>query len=312
MNFNLDDERMEQIIFAMEDQQHRYLIHRGTGELVRAEEADGEDSPDDEADAYLPIPEWQPVHGFRLMEKFVSRLRNPLLRDRLNEALASGKGVFRKFKDILKANREIERFWFTFKERELRQVVWQWYNDQRELAGLERLEEEPQVVEGLEDLLASDFSFSTAQERHLDSILTLDREVFAARFPEAEPAVLAECYESSRKRLPGPLDRDSFLLVAETPEQDFAGFAWAVRETDPLSGERLLRIYQLAVVLRYRGVGLGAMLLKKLIVEARDRGYHRVHCELDGTCLQLAGFFAELGFHPVSQVVELDPSRFEE
>ncbi len=312
MNFSLDDELMEQIIFAMEDQQHSYLIHRGTGELVRTEEAAGEDSPDQEAEAFLPIPEWQPVHGFRLMEKFVSRLRNPLLRDRLSEALSSGKGVFRKFKDILKDNREIERFWFTFKERELRLVVWQWYNDQRELAGLERLEEEPQVVEGLEDLLASDFSFSAAEEHHLDSILALDREAFTARFPEAEPAAAADCYQSSRSGLPGPLDRDSFILVAETPEQDFAGFVWAVKESDPLSGGRLLRLRQLAVVLRYRGVGLGALLLKKLIVEARDRGYHRVRSELDGTCLALAGLFAELGFRPVSQVMELDPSRFEQ
>ena len=69
---------------------------------------------------------------------------------------------------------------------------------------------------------------------------------------------------------------------------------------------------QLAVVQRYQGVGLGAMLLKHLISEARDRGYHRLRSELSGTGLQLTGFFRELGFQTVAQDMGMDPTYWEE
>ena len=150
MEFTLNSELVEQIIFAMEDQQNQYYVHMDTGELLREEEIEEDEAEEDEAegeDPFIPIPEWRPVDGFLMMEKFVARLRNPLLRDQLKDALTSGRGVFRKFKDILKTNPEIERLWFSFKERELRKVVWQWYNDNRELAGLDRLEEETDPAE---------------------------------------------------------------------------------------------------------------------------------------------------------------------
>jgi len=305
MDFILDGELIEQILFAMEDQQHQHLIDSHSGELVRAGEKE-----DDSDTQYLPIPEWQPIHGFHLMEKFTARLRNPLFRSELKDALSSGRGVFRKFKDILKTNREIERLWFSFKDRELRKIVWHWYNEHRELAGLERLEEEIEETDGLEDLLGSDFSIVAGRADHLESIERLDRDAFAARYPDADPAAVAEHFKSRRANASGPLDKDSRLLVAETPDKDFAGFIWAIEAIDPLGGDRLLEIVQFAVVSYYQGMGLGAMLLKRLIAEARDRGYHKVRSELSGTGLQLDGFFGELGFSQVSQVLELDPSRW--
>jgi GNAT superfamily N-acetyltransferase len=101
------------------------------------------------------------------------------------------------------------------------------------------------------------------------------------------------------------------VFVAETAEQDFAGFVWAVEQTDPLLPGRILRVHQLAVVQRYQGVGLGALLLRRVIAEARDRGYHRLRGELTGTGLQLAGFFEELGFQTISRDMEIDPTYWE-
>ncbi len=314
MDFSLDNELIEQIIFAMEDQQHSYYVHRHSGELVREEEIDVDaDEPQQGIeDPFVPIPEWQPVHGFLLMEKFVARLRNPLLREQLKDALASGRGVFRKFKDILKTSREAEHVWFNFKERELRQVVRRWYNDQRELAGLERLEEEPEEVNGLEDLLGSDFAILPGQERHLDAVRELDETAFAARFPDADARRVADFWRESRASLSDLSAKDSILLVAETPEQEFAGFVWAVENMDVLVPGRILQVHQLAVVQRYQGMGLGAMLLRRIIAEARDRGYHRIRSDLSGRGLQLAGFFRELGFLPIAQVMELDPTHWED
>jgi GNAT superfamily N-acetyltransferase len=311
MEFTLNKELVEQIIFAMEDQQNDYYIHRESGELLREDEIEEEETPEDGEDPFLPIPEWRPVDGFLMMEKFVAGLRNPLLRDQLKDALASGRGVFRKFKDILKTSPEVERLWFNFKERELRKIVWQWYNDNRELAGLERLEEEPEQEDGLEDLLASDFAILPVQPRHLDALRELDERSFMARFPEADPGRVAELFRESRKNLPAPHSTGTLVFVAETPEEDFAGFVWAVEQTDPLVPGRILRVQQLAVVQRYQGVGLGSMLLRRLIAEARDQGYHRLRSELSGTGLQLAGFFEELGFQTIARDVELDPTYWE-
>ena len=312
MEFTLTSELVEQIIFAMEDQQNDYYVHRDSGELLREDEIEEYESEEGAEDPFILIPEWRPVDGFLMMEKFVARLRNPLLRDQLKDALASGRGVFRKFKDILKTSPEVERLWFNFKERELRRAVWQWYNDNRELAGLERLEEEPEPEEDLEDLLASDFAIVRIVNRHLDALRELDESSFAARFPEADSGRVADLFRESRERLPDPHSEGSVVFVAETPDEEFAGFVWAVEQSDPLVPGRILRVQQLAVVQRYQGVGLGAMLLKHLISEARDRGYHRLRSELSGTGLQLTGFFTELGFQTVAQDMGMDPTYWEE
>ena len=312
MEFTLDNELVEQIIFAMEDQQSEYCVHRDSGELLREDEIEEMESEEEAEDPFVPIPDWRPVDGFLMMEKFVARLRNPLLRDQLKDALTSGRGVFRKFKDILKTSPEIERLWFNFKERELRRVVWQWYNDNRELAGLQRLEEEPESEEGLEDLLAGDFAIVKIEHRHLEDLQELDQRSFAARFPEADSERAAELFRESRERLPDPHSAGSVVFVAETPDEEFAGFVWAVEQSDPLVPGRILRVQQLAVVQRYQGVGLGAMLLKRLIAEARDRGYHRLRSELSGTGLQLNGFFEKLGFQTMAQDMEIDPTYWEE
>jgi GNAT superfamily N-acetyltransferase len=311
MEFTLDSELVEQIIFAMEDQQNEYYVHRDSGELLREDEIEEEQGSEDGEDPYVPIPEWRPVDGFLMMEKFVGRLRNPLLRDQLKDALASGRGVFRKFKDILKNTPEVERTWFLFKERELRKVVWQWYNDNRELAGLERLEQEPVPEEDVQDLLASDFAIVPLQNRHLETLMELDNTAFAARFPEADPERVVELFRESRRKLPNPDSEGSLVFVAETPEEDFAGFVWAVEQSDPLVAGRVLRVQQLAVRDRYQGVGLGSMLLRRLIAEARDRGYHRLRCELAGMALPLAGFLEELGFQTLSRDMSLDPTYWD-
>ena len=311
MEFTLNSELVEQIVFAMEDQQNDYRVRRDSGELLREDEIERGQTPEEGEDPFLPIPEWRPVDGFLMMEKFVARLRNPLLRDQLKEALASGRGVFRKFKDILKTSPEVERIWFVFKERELRKIVWRWYNDNRELAGLERLEEEPEPTEDLEDLLASDFAIVPVQSRHLEGLRKLDESAFTARFPEADPERVADLYRESRPDLPDPASGGSLAFAAETPEEDFAGFIWAVEQTDPLIAGRILRVQQLAVAQRYQGVGLGSMLLRRLIAEARDRGYHRLRGELSGTGMQLAGFFEQLGFQTIARDVELDPTYWE-
>ena len=151
MEFELSPEIMEQIIFAMEDQTAEWYVHRvsgalATGDLV--EEAEQVELPE-QAEQFVPLPLWQPVDGFRLMERFVATVRNPFHREHLRSALAHGRGVFRSFKNALHQRPDLERLWHGFKEREMRRIVAQWYDREREAAGLERLGWEPEESDDL-------------------------------------------------------------------------------------------------------------------------------------------------------------------
>ena len=312
MTFPLTEELINQIIFAMEDQKHRFVVDCETGAMLREDELPagvaparsqepkaGEepgvlDGVPGQRPPYLPIPTWGPAEGFHLMERFVLKLRNPIFAEMLREALSSGQGVFRRFKDMLRKNREIERLWFAFKDKEMKQVVQLWYEGERELAGLERLaaEEEPPL-----ELVASDFSIIHGEPRHVEPALKLDQKVLGELQAGAEPRLLAGTPAGpySRSELPPLLDRRSLFLAAELTGGEFAGFVWAVED-----GPSSLRLAQLAVRKHFRGIGLGTQLLRRLLLEARERGYARVLAPLQGDCLALSHLFEGLGFSAVA------------
>ena len=91
----------------------------------------------------------------------------------MRDALSAGRGVFRNFKNALKQSRDLERSWYRFKEREMRRVVAEWYNQEREAAGLERLGPEPEETE---DLTVSDFVVDAALPHQLAGAGYVDRE----------------------------------------------------------------------------------------------------------------------------------------
>ncbi len=319
MTFPLTEELVNQIIFAMEDQRHRFVVDRETGAMLREDdlpagegrerraaaedeetgEAAGGGAPEGEEPGaldgvpgprprYLPIPSWGPAEGFHLMERFVLKLRNPIFAEMLREALSSGQGVFRRFKDMLRKNREIERLWFAFKDKEMKRVVEQWYEAERELEGLERLaaEREPPL-----ELVASDFSIIRGEARHVEPALKLDQKVLGE--------LRAGLY--NRSDLPPLMDRRSLFLAAELTGGEFAGFLWAVEE-----GPSSLRLAQLAVRKHFRGIGLGTQLLRRLFLEAREGGYARVLAPLRGDCLTLSHLFEGLGFSAVAVELAYD------
>ena len=317
MTFPLTEEFVSQIRFAMEDQRHRFVVDRASGEVFREDEPEpgaarerraapgqpleaGGDEPaaldgvEGGSAQFVPIPTWGPAEGFHLMERFVLKLRNPIFAEMLREALSSGQGVFRRFKEILRKNLEIERLWFSFKDKEMRRVVEQWYESERELAGLERLATggEPPL-----ELVASDVSILRGEARHVEPSLKLDQKVLGELLAGVEPRLLAGLRAGpySRAGLPPLLDTRSLFLAAELSGGEFAGFAWAVAE-DPAC----LRLVQLAVRKHFRGIGLGTQLLRRLILEARDSGYARVLAPLAGPELALAPLFEGLGFSAVA------------
>ena len=286
--FELSEEQIGRLIYAMEDQRGRFLVHLETGAVSAAGEAQG-----GEGSTHVPLPEWRPADGYGLMERFLLTLRNPLFREALRAALSSPKGVFRAFKDALKQSPELERLWFAFKEREMRRVIRAWYDDQRELLGLTALGPEPEPTE---ELILEDFTVGPAAEDQAGVLRALDRAAFAERFPGSAPERVQALYRRERAGLPDPLERDSLLLAARTPRGDLAGFAWGVAESDPLEETGWVRLVQLAVQPPLRGLGLGGLLLDRFLALADEEGAAEVRVQLEGPSRELGGVFASRGF----------------
>lgn len=276
MEFELSPEVFDQIIFAMEDQSADPYIHRTSGQIVHQLKDDGAE--------FVRLPPWTPVDGFYLMEAFVSTVTNRRHQQQLRTALAAGKGVFRSFKNALKQSRDLERRWYRFKEKEMRRVVADWYNREREAAGLERLGPEPEETD---DLTISDFVVVPASPGHVGGAYMTDLEALT-ELRQGPPHELAGYLEGRRRELEDPLSR---LVVACTPKDEVVGMAWA-RERGAAEWD----LIQLAVMPYYRGLGLATRLLQTLADQAEQNGVATLRACLDAGTLDVRGLLEKVGF----------------
>ena len=277
MWFELSQEVYDQIIFAMEDQGARSFVHRASGQVVTEERLE-------RADEYVPAPRWRPADGFHLMERFVTTVPNPCYQVQLRVALSTGKGVFRSFKNALKQSPDLERSWYRFKEYEMHHVIAEWYNQEREAAGLERLGPEPEETE---DLTISDFAVTTALPHHLSGAGNVDREALL-ELSQRSPRIQHN-QQRRQEQLEAP---DSHVVVARTPGDEVVGLAWA-------RGEEYWQLIQLAVLSSYRGIGLAGRLLAVLTEVAQAHGVSTLQARLDDATmgarevLERAGYVVE-------------------
>jgi GNAT superfamily N-acetyltransferase len=295
MKFQLTPELADQITFGMENQERKLVLDTHAVQLIPACNA-----PDDPSDPerYCPLPPWHSMDGFNLMERFVAELRNPACQNTLRSILASGRGVFRQFKNALKERKDIERLWFRFKEKEMRKEVLSWYNALRGSWGLEETEI---VFEETGDLVLSDFLLERWTRPEDELILENDRLGFFELFPH-DPAERKEELYRSRREGALPSGGDSIVLRACTPQGEPAGFLWALRrETAP----PVLRIVQLYVWPEYRGLGLAGSLMGLFYEEAAKEGAARISVELMGDSLRLSASLRNNGFLPFSEVLEI-------
>ena len=149
MRFELNDLLMDEIVFYMENQESNFVLD--TQELHICEE-----KPELKEDRYIPIPQWEPKDGYRLMGKFAASLKNPVVRQELGEALNRNKGVFRAYRNVLEQYPETEKLWFKYKDQNMKNEVVVWYNVLREGWGLEPVGSEP---EDNSSLVLEDFVF---------------------------------------------------------------------------------------------------------------------------------------------------------
>jgi len=287
--FELREALIRQILFAMENQNVRYLIDTEKGVLIQEALVSPEERPDTQTDPhgrFQDLPEWKSADGFFLMERFLTEIHEPILRDQLQTILLSGSRVFRRFKDTIRESPEIQRRYYRFKYLAMRDVVLEWYNTLRELAGLDTLE--LGVDEEFEDLTLSEVEIVRLAPSDVPSarILELDRDGFYEMHRGIPTGLVDHLFEQRAGRLPPPDADRCVLFGAHNPEGELVAFLWLEMEgagggearryggqpPRPLPGDpaysdaahegpRIARIHQVFVLAEFRGMGIATELI---------------------------------------------------
>ncbi len=285
----LTEEIIDQIIFGMENQQAEYLFDLKEGELVPSDDPKIAAAEEDPEERFVELPNWRPVDGFHLMERFVAFIKNPIYRQEMRDALNGGRGVFRRFKDVLKRYEPLERQWFAFKEREMRQVVRDWYAAVTDSIVLSRLGEEPEETE---DLVLSDFIIQSGTGRWKEriqeaSVLAMKesvQDISVALRDYLLDTEIAGCRENEHKE----------ILYGETPMGEFAGCVLGVYVASQYSTVLDLRF--IYVEPQFRGLGLSRLFIDRAIEMASKNGVSQVVIDLLGKTLFLQDDLEERGF----------------
>jgi predicted nucleotidyltransferase len=125
---DLNDIELGQVAAALEDHsyEHRWFLDPETGLVeFRSESSDEEDEEDPEELGWIPIPRGESRQGYRDMEDFIARVRDPRARDLLGRAIA-GRGAFRRFKDTLFDFPDLREAWFAFHDRRMQRRAVEW------------------------------------------------------------------------------------------------------------------------------------------------------------------------------------------
>jgi len=281
MQFELTEALIDEILFSMEDQNGEFLLDTVESTVVGGVEGldeflknnDGESSS-----RYISLPDWDSASGFRLMERFAAGFRNPLVREELSTALGRGRGVFRAFKDTLGRYPEAEKYWFSFKEKEMRREILRWYNGLREEWGLEQIGEEPEETD---DLVLEDFHFrpfknedlALAEELHCQCLEEYRKTLAETGAGSSTGALLSgsqifHSLSDTAGQSSGPEGRKlscEIGMVAESVNGEFAAYISGIERGTSLY------IQSLEVKAEFRGLGIGEALLVKFL-ETLDPG----------------------------------------
>jgi len=272
MQFELTKALIDDILFSMEDQDGEFFFDTLEGVVIggmdRPVIPDNDENDEDQRERYINLPEWDSACGFRLMERFVAGFRNPLIRGDLTAALGHGKGVFRAFKNTLGRYPEAEKYWFAFKEQEMKREVIRWYNGLREEWGLKKIGTEPEETG---DLVHEDFRFRPSSREDMAKAEELHRfcqnehkNSIAGSWGANSAGILLKESQFMMNGLEMCFSHFPDLpsvtgFTAESSGGEFAGYILGTIK------DSVLHIYTIEVKAEYRGMGIGETLLQKLI-----------------------------------------------
>ncbi len=263
MVFELTDILADSILHSMEDQTCRWAVDAEKGILVPQVDCIDEDK-------FYSLPEWTSSDGFELLESFTNNLHSPLARAELKEVLVSGRGVFRNFKNVLKAYPEVERKWHFYKDSKMKCRLMEWYNGLRESWGLETLEavsdmeENDELVQNDFEFRQYDFNLDWNDIAHNEGLLF--EELKQQYFGELGNA-LAEVWKMLSS-YGEPSSKYGFVCHSQTEE--FTGCI--LTSLCPANARKTVCITDFFVLQNYRGLGIGRELFSTCLESLKKHG----------------------------------------
>lgn len=267
---NLTKILLKNIIFSMENQNSKGYLDLSTGEIIEVQNKNdivivNDDDHNvalkiaDNKDRFLAIPLWGPLEGFKIREQFVVSLINPVYREKLDKVLHNGRGVFRKFKDVLHTNPIILQQWYLFKADYMKAIVVQWYEENKGIIKLEKLPED--IEEMPNDLLLQEFEIDYNDETKKDEIKNL-RNFFLSSLNEIESILI-------KRRI--KLIKDSKYISVTSFDDKVVGFIeYEVVENN------LVEIISYGILEEFRGLGLFSLLLDRLMRQLKRENILKV------------------------------------
>ena len=128
---------LDELCEAMENSSYEndYYLDLETGEILfLSEYMDDEETEklreriDDAPDRYEPIPKAESREGYEDMRDFIASVDDEHLAELLEVAI-SGKGAFRRFKDVLFGYPEEKERWFQFRDDRIQERALEWLDD---------------------------------------------------------------------------------------------------------------------------------------------------------------------------------------
>lgn len=266
--FELEPGLVDELIYGMENQDGLFVLDTQTMQVLPDDEVEPEAA--DEEGRIVPLPEWRPVDGFRLMEGFAASLRNPLFREELRVILQSGRGVFRQFKDAVRQRPDMERLWFSWKQREMRRRIHEWYNNLREVWGLAPLAWEDNPEQDTADLVLWDFEFRELRPEECADFARLDRQFFDEAYAGLAGPELDRLYARLRRGQPlPPAEGGGQVTGVFAPGGELVGFMWCCLGPD------WAELMLIGVWPEYRGLGMARTLIQTFLRLARAEAGRR-------------------------------------
>ena len=285
--FKLTPELTDQIIFAMENQTKNFYLDPSSLLLISEDHLDTVE----DRDALIELPDWNPSDGYQLMDSFTGLLKNPVYRERLRQILSSGRGVFRGFKNVLKERPDLEKLWFSHKDREMKKRVRLWYGELCEFWGVESLGEEPEETE---DLFLDEFTMEESWEEDglPDDFAGLCEQELYRDYPESVRRLLLSA--------PSVPDGHKAFLKAVSPEGMICGVLGFTLK------DEYAVLNCLYVLPEYRGAGIASGLLDSASRSCYEKGSSYVIAGLPPEGEILLENFKRRGFRAAGAWLILD------
>ena len=262
MTFNLTESLLDEIITALENQEQQFLVDAAQNALIEKSEGLKGDN-----DFFYELPEWDSASGFKLREDFVANLNSPLAHEALQEVLHSGRGVFRNFRNVLKDYPEVEKRWHIYKNNKMMCYINNWYNNLREVWGLEKLD---YVPESDDALVHDDFSFTAYSQEDKKELMLQMNAAFRESNENLSPELSQAIYNIWLEQFESAESKDQLGFICRSFSNDFAGCITVSQFLQ--KQEKVMVLTSLFVPEAFRGLGIGTELINMCLSELKKLG----------------------------------------